>query len=137
LTAPPAAIYTESTLGRSVMNHRERGDGKVGLIIMVLLLAAVVFVLVKVVPARVNAYEFKDFMDTYARNDSWQRTPDQIKKDLLQKAVMLNLPITEKEITVDKPGATIRIHVVFDIPVDLKVHTLNLHYDFTQDAEHY
>ncbi len=119
------------------MNGRERGDGKLGLIVMILLLAVVIFVLVKVVPARINAYEFKDFMETYARNDSWQRTPEQIKKDMLEKAVGLDLPITEKNITVDKPGSTVRIRVIFDVPVDLKVHTMVLHYDFTQEAEHY
>ena len=119
------------------MRHAERGEGKLGLIVMVLLLAAVIFVLVKVVPPRVNAYEFKDFMETYARTDCWSRTEEQMKKDLLEKAKTLNLPIKADDIKVQRSGANVRLRATFDVPVDLKVHTLVLHYDFTQDAEHY
>lgn len=119
------------------MAYRERGDSKIPLILMVLLLAAIIFVLVKVIPVRVNAYELKDFMDTYARNESWQRSEDQIKKDLLEKARFLELPVKPENVTVDKRGATVVLHVKFSAPVDLKVHTLVLDYDFTQQAEHY
>lgn len=119
------------------MKNRERGDGKIGLIVMVLILAAAIFVLVKVVPARVNAYEFKDYMETYARAESWTRTPEQIQKDLLEKAHLLNLPITAENLTINKGGGTIEIRATFDVPVDLKVHKLVLHYDFRQTAERY
>ena len=119
------------------MRNGERGDGKIGLIIMILLLAAVIFVLVKVVPPRISAYEFKDFIENYARTESWQRNPDQIKKDLVEKAKLLDLNVSEKDITVNKGAATIQIHVVFDVPVDLKVYTHVMHYDFSQNAEHY
>jgi hypothetical protein len=119
------------------MSRTERGDSKIPLILMILFLAALIFVLVKVVPARVNAYEFKDFMESYSRMDSWSRTEDQIKKDLLEKAKFLELPVKAEDIKIEKPGSTIRIHVKFDMPIDLKVYTLVLHYDFTQDAEHY
>lgn len=119
------------------MKNPERGDGKIGLIIMLLVLAAIIFVLVKVVPARVNAYELKDFLDTYTRNDCWSRTPDQIKKDIMEKATFLQLPLTPENIKVERRGSTIHVETKFDVPVDLKVYTMVLHYNFTQDAEHY
>ena len=119
------------------MRRTERGEGRLGLIVMLLLLAAVIFVLVKVVPPRINAYEFKDFMETYARNDCWNRTEDQMKKDLMEKAKTLDLPIKAEDIKIQHSGANVRLQATFDVPVDLKVHTLVLHYDFTQDAEHY
>lgn len=119
------------------MRYGERGGGKIGLILMIVLLAVVIFVLVKVVPPRINAYEFKDFIEVYSRTDSWQRAPDQIKKDLIEKATALDLNVSEKDITISKGGGTIRIHVVFDVPVDLKVYTYVMHYDFTQNAERY
>lgn len=118
------------------MSRRERGDSKLPLIIMVLLLAAIIFVLIQVIPPRVNAYEFRDYMETYSRVDAWTRTPEQVKKDLLEKAKSLELPIAAKDITVDRQGPRITIKVQFDVPVDLKVKTWVLHYDFTQDAEH-
>ncbi len=119
------------------MKNAERGDGKLGLVVMILVLAAIIFVLVKVVPARVNAYELKDFLDTYSRNDCWQRTPEQIKKDIMEKANFLQLPLTPENIKVDRSGSMIHIETKFDVPVDLKVYTMVLHYEFKQDAEHY
>jgi hypothetical protein len=119
------------------MKHVERGEGKIGLFIILVLLAAVIFVLVKVVPARINAYEFKDWMGSYARNECWSRTEEQMKKDLLQKAGELKLPITADQISVDRRGAVVHLQATFDVPVDLKVYHMVLHYDFSQDAEHY
>lgn len=119
------------------MSHRERGDSKIPLILMILVLAAVIFVLVKVVPARLNAYEFKDFMENYARNDCWQRNEEQIRKDLLEKAVTLEIPLKGEDIVVDRRGTSITLRAKFDIPVDLKVKTWVFHYDFKQNAEHY
>ncbi len=119
------------------MNRRERGEGRLGLIIMLLIVAAVIFVLVKAVPPRVNAYEFKDFMNQYAREDCWNRSHDQMVADLLQKAKELNLPITSKNLKVVRNGAHITMEAKFDVPIDLKVYTWVMHYDFTQSAEHY
>jgi hypothetical protein len=119
------------------MRNGERGGGKIGLVIMILLLAAVIFVLVKVVPPRINAYEFKDYIENYARTESWQRSPDEIKKDLVEKARTLDLRVSEKDLTVNKGGGTIQIRAVFDVPVDLKVYTYVMHYEFSQNADHY
>jgi hypothetical protein len=123
--------------GGLAMSHGERGESKIPLILMILLLAAIIFVLIKVVPPRVNAYEFKDFMDSYARNESWQRDEEGNRKDLLDKANSLGLPIKPENITVERRGSRIKLRAVFDVPVDLKVKTWVLHYDFTEDAEHY
>ncbi len=119
------------------MRTGERGESKIPLILMILVLAATIFVLVKVVPARINAYEFKDFIETYARNDCWNRTEEQMKQDIVAKAKFLNLPVGPENIRVQRAGANVKIEAKFDVPVDLKVRTWVLHYDFTQDAEHY
>jgi hypothetical protein len=119
------------------MRNAELGEGKLGLFVMLLILAAAVFVLVKVVPPRINAYEFKDWMGEYARTDCWNRTPEEMKQDLVAKAKRLNLPLSEKDITIERRGSTVSIGAKFDMPVDLKVYKLVLHYDFNQQAEHY
>lgn len=119
------------------MRRFERGDGKISLIVMLLLLAAIIFVLVKWIPPRINAYEFKDFVESYARTESWNRTPDQMRKDLVEKAMSLDLKVEPSDITIEKKGANIRITVAFDVPVDFKVKTVLQHYEFSQQAEHY
>lgn len=119
------------------MRSHERGDGKLGLFVMLVLLAIVIFVLVKLIPARVNAYEYKDFIEIYSRTESWNHSPEQTKKDLLEKAISLKLNVDEKNIIVNRQGSNIAISVKFDVPVDLKVYTWVLHYEFHQTAEHY
>ena len=119
------------------MQLNERGDSKLPLIIMVLVLAAIIFVVVKVAPARINAYQYKDFMEEYARQDAWQHSDEQIKKDLLEKAARLNLPLKPEDITMSKGGGSCRLRAKFDVPVDLKIRTWVLHYDFEVSAEHY
>jgi len=119
------------------MRDHERGDGKFTLFVLLVLLAIVIFVLVKVVPARVNAYELKDFIEIYARTESWGHSPEQTKKDILAKAQVLKLNVDEKNIQINKQGPNISIRVTFDVPVDLKVYTWVMHYDFNLSAEHY
>jgi hypothetical protein len=119
------------------MDRRERGEGRLALLLMVIIVAAIIFVLVKAVPPRVNAYQFKDFMTQYSREDCWNRSHDQMVKDLLDKAKELNLPITSKDIKVSRQGAYINMEAHFDVPVDLKVYRWVMHYDFKQTAEHY
>jgi len=119
------------------MKLNERGEGKLGLIVLLIVLAAIVFVLVKAVPPRVNAYELNDFIEQYGRQDSWRKTPEQMRRDILSKAKDLKLPLTAKDIKINRRGASLEIQVIFDVPVDLKVYTWVMHFDFKNHAEHF
>ncbi len=119
------------------MRSSENGKGKIGLLIMILIFAAIVYVLVKVVPKRVNAYEYNDFIQQYTRDNIWGKKPEQVRHDLLQKARDLNLPVTAKQIKITRRGANAEVEVKFDLPINLKVYTWVLHYDFKNSAEDY
>ncbi len=120
------------------MNRNERGEGKLSLFIFLAVIAIAVFVAVKWIPPRVNAYEFRDEMARW-NNDPDLKTrradSDTVAQALLKKAEELHLPVKRENIQVTQSEGWYHIHVVFDIPIDLKVTTLKQHYDFTEPRD--
>ena len=59
----PGCLASCRNLYSVAMSHRtsERGDGRIGFLISLALLGTGIFVGVKIIPVRVNAYEFRDF----------------------------------------------------------------------------
>lgn len=117
------------------MTRRERGDGKLSLFIFLALLAAAIFVLVKWIPPRVNAYEFRDEITKWNTDPDYRMrrtSAEEVEKELLKRASDLNLPIDKDNITVERDSDMYRITVVFDIPIDLKVKTIIQHYEFRE-----
>jgi hypothetical protein len=112
------------------MRSNERGEGKFGVIIFIAVVAIIIFVAVKYVPPRLNAYEFKEYVEQTAIQAPYdpKATNDSIRRNLFEKAQELNIPITEEEITVTKTGEACNISVIVRIPIDFKVkqHVLEL-----------
>jgi hypothetical protein len=113
---------------------RQGGEGKIGLIIFILVIAAVVFFAVKIVPPKVNVSEMKTFTDElaldWAMSPSYMRhNPEMIKKVIIEKAQELEIPLTEKQITAIKGGSKSTIQVKFELPVDFVVYTYTLKVD--------
>jgi len=117
------------------MANRERGDGKLSLFIFLALLAAGIFFLVKWIPPRVNAYEFRDEMGKWNTDPDYRmRRADSetIRNELLKRAEDLNLPIGRENLVVSASGEGTKIVATFDIPIDLKVTTITQHYEFRE-----
>lgn len=115
------------------MAIRERGDGKLSLFIFLALIAGGIFFLVKWVPPRVNAYEFKDEMGKWNTDPDYRMrraSADVIRTELLKRAHELNLPISSENLEVSTSGDGTIIVATFDIPIDLKITTVTQHYEF-------
>lgn len=95
-------------------------NGKIrfGCIFMLLLLAAIGYVLYIIIPIKIKAAEFKKAVENYSLQGSFF-THDQIRTGLVEKAKQLGLPVTEKNISIDKTGEYIRIQVRYEVPIDL------------------
>ena len=77
--------------------NRERGAGHLKAIIWTLILAALVYVMVKVLPVLMNEYQFKDGIQNIARNASvTPQSNDQILKAVLKEAQDENLRSSPK-----------------------------------------
>jgi hypothetical protein len=104
------------------MNDRtaERGDGRIGFLISLALLGVGAFVVAKVVPVRVNAYEFRDFIQEECRFAATRNHDEEIYKRIFDKARELKLPLDKKNLHMERTMREMVISAKYDQTIDLK-----------------
>ena len=115
----------------------ERGAGHLKAIVWLIVFAAFIFVMVKVVPVLVDDYQLQDGMQTIARFASATRQPqEQIRAAILKEAQKDDVPLDAKDIKVEAISGNVRIHVEYSVTVDLTVYqwTLNFHPSVSNDS---
>ena len=105
-----------------------RGEGKVGCIIWLVVLALAGFVAYKAIPVKLNASQLYDYMDEQAKF-AQQTKPDQLKKRILRRAQELNLPVDPKKLTVRKRGGRIQIECQYTVPLEFPGYTYYWEFD--------
>ena len=105
-------------------NRRERGEGKVGCVLWTLALILAAMVAWKMVPVKIASAQMHDFMEDQAKFAA-NTPPDEIKRRILVQAKDLELPITEKQVAVQRVGDSIRMSCAYTVPVDLPFYTYN------------
>jgi cell division protein FtsL len=112
----------------------QRGEGKLKAIIYTLILAAAVYVAVKVVPIYVADYELKDKISEQARFAVVNHyTEDQVRDILFKTIQDLDIPAKRDDIKVETTNHGLMISVNYTVPVDLAVYKTDL--NFTPSSE--
>lgn len=111
----------------------ERGGSKLNLIITLLVLGAMVFAGVKIVPAYFANYQFQDAMQTEARfalSAYPRKSMEDIRDDVFKKMQELDIPAKKEDIRVNMDASTGSVDIGLDytVPVDLKVYQLILQF---------
>lgn len=109
----------------------ERGAGKLGTIVgLIILVVAIVFA-VKYFPARVKVFQLKDTAEQAARHlgTAQIRTAEEAIKLILDEAKDLEIKITEKNVTVTEGNRSFYIELKYTYPVDFIVYTWNWQID--------
>jgi hypothetical protein len=102
----------------------ERGEGRLGTLLGVLVLAAFIYLGVKIVPIMINVYEFRDSIDEQARFATLPRHDDEvIKHSILRKAQELRLPVGAKDVIVNRSSSRIDIVVKYVVPIETPLYT--------------
>lgn len=114
--------------------HGERGEGKVGLLIALAVLGTAIFLGVKIVPVRISAYEFKDFIREQCRSASLHRDDKVIADRILRKAHELEIPLDRKNLRVERTAGEMIIRARYEQPIDLKVTTYVFKFDESDKA---
>jgi Domain of unknown function (DUF4845) len=114
-------------------NH-ERGGGKVNLLLTVLVVGALIFAAIKIVPAYVNNYQLQDSMETEARFAGANRKAEaDIRQDVWKKVEELGIPAKQDDLRVSMAEGAVQISLSYTIPIDLQVYRFNL--DFHPHAD--
>jgi|ERR1700722_6738429 hypothetical protein len=130
--SPDEGVYSRSvSAGNSgARRNGERGAGNLKAIIWTMILVAVVYGAVMVLPVLINEYEFQDGIQNIARFASVNRKNiEQVKQAVLEEAQKEDLPIQADDIKVQSNAGNVHIDVDYSVTVDLKVYqwTLNFH----------
>lgn len=93
-----------------------------------------IFALVKVVPVRVTAYEFREILRQEARMGAVRRTDDEVAKRVMSEAKDLEIPLARKNLNVSRTRSKIVVAAKYEIPIDLVVTTYVFKFDGREDA---
>jgi len=118
------------------MNARthERGEGRIGLLIALALLGSGIFLGVKIIPVRINAYEFRDFIQEECRFAATRNHDSEIYKRIFDKAKELNLPLDKKNLTMERTTREMIISAKYQQTIDLKVTKYVYRFDHEERA---
>ena len=112
----------------------EYGRGTLGCIFGLVIVAIMVMIGVKVIPAKVAVAEMKDTAERQAQNASLPRYGDEMIRDaLFNKARELDLPVTREDIQVRRDGSQVYIDMEYRIVFDFPGYTYN--WDVKQHVE--
>jgi len=111
----------------------ERGEGNLGCILWLLVLGLAVLISWKLIPVKIASAEFNDFMADQAQLAGVNTTAEDVKKNILQRAAELKLPLDKDHIKVERIGDRIRMEADYVVPVEFPGYTYNWHFHHELD----
>jgi hypothetical protein len=113
----------------------QRGGSKLRLILWLLVLAAVVYSAVKVVPAYVNNYQLEQFMIDEARYAVvHRRTEEDVRSLVMDKITDLGIPATREDVTIRITARSVSISASYTVEVNLFGYMLRLNFNPSADS---
>lgn len=109
----------------------ERGGSKLNLIITLLVLGAMVFTAVKIVPVYFANYQFQDSIESesrFALTGYPKKTADDVRNDIFNKAKELGIPAQKDSIQVAMDNGSVAIGLDYSVPIDLAVYQFTLQF---------
>jgi hypothetical protein len=107
----------------------ERGEGRLGTLIGLTVLALTIYLGYKFIPVMVNAYAFRDYIEQETRFAALRNRDAEVIKRVLRKAEELELPVTNKSIKVNRTQSRFDITVKYTIPIETPVYVYNWMFD--------
>lgn len=103
-------------------SRRERGEGQMGCLVGLILLALAIFVAYKMIPVKVKAAELRQEVVDEAKA-AGTHNDDRIRAAILAKAKENNLPVAEDNIHIERAHSEITVDVDYVIPIDFPGYT--------------
>ena len=107
----------------------ERGFITFSGLVLLLVVAAIIFVSYKLLPPYIDNYQLQDSIQNLSRTATYNRlTEADIRNQVLDAAQELGIPLDQQQVVVQKSGSTVNIAVQYYVPVDLLVHQMDLQF---------
>lgn len=112
----------------------EAGNGRLGFVVALCLVGCAIFAGAKVIPVRVAAYEFRDFVQQECRHAAVSPSDTESAKRIMGKAKELELPLKKTDLNVNRTTTEMVITASFVKPIDLKLTTYQYRFDVKERA---
>src|SRR3954467_8702434 len=93
-------------------SRRERGEGQLGCLVGLIILAVAIFVAYKMIPVKVKAAELRQEVVDEAKA-AGTHNDDRIRANILAKAQENKLPVTEDNIHIERAHSEITVDVEY------------------------
>ncbi len=108
--------------------------GTVKAIFGILVIVALIYVGIQVVPAYFENYEFQDFLQNEALTSTYTtKTEDAIRDSVMKKAADLDIPLTKEGLKVTRVGSmgsgSVSITTNYTVRVSLPGYSFDLHFN--------
>ena len=113
-------------------NRRERGEGQFGCLVGLAILLVAGLIAYRMIPVKVKAAELRDTVVDESKS-AGQHNDKQIMANILTKAEQLELPVTEKDVKINRRASMITVEVEYTVPVPFPGYTYM--WDFKHRAE--
>jgi hypothetical protein len=108
------------------LSRREKGEGQMGCLVGLIVLALGVFIAFKLIPVKVKAAELRQEVVDEAKS-AGTHNDDKIRANILRKAKEDNLPVTEDNIKINRGNNEISVDVEYTVPIEFPGYTYQWH----------
>ena len=112
----------------------ERGEGKIGLLVALIIVGVVAFVGIKVIPVKVAAYEFREVLRSECRSGAVRTNDAAVAKRIMDRAEELEIPLTRKNLSVKRTRSEMIVSAQYELEIDLKLTTYTYRFDHKEKA---
>ena len=109
------------------MRRGQRGEGQMGCLMGVILMAIGIFIAYKMVPVKIRAAELRQEVVDQAKA-AGMRGDDRILAAILRKAEDNNLPVAKEDVSIHRTANTISVSVDYTVPIDFPGFTYQWHF---------
>lgn len=113
-------------------SHAQRGEGKLGCLLGLVLLAVAGLVAYRLIPLKVKTADLRETVIDEARS-AGSRDDNSIRQAIYQQAVRLELPVTPEMVKIRRANAYIYVEVDYTVPVEFPGFTYK--WNFHHQAE--
>ncbi|MFQ5877353.1 MAG: hypothetical protein ACE5JH_06660 [Acidobacteriota bacterium] len=118
----------------AIAGRHERGEGRFGAFVGLMVLALTVYLGFKVVPVMVRAYEFRDYLEEQARFAALRGKEEEVRKRILRKAEDLDLPVRGRDVRLHRGNGRYDIKVRYTVPIETPLYTYRWDFNEAQSA---
>ena len=112
----------------------QSGESRLAFLMTLAAFGMLVFALVKYLPVRINAYQFREAIREEVRYASANRNDKLVAERILDQAEALDIPLDPKNLKIQRTKSRVKIRARYEQVVDFKLTTYNFVFDEEQEA---